>query len=191
VTVVQNSARGKQLTAGRSLRFPTLLVAQPKSKSLIANDNPTRIVILSDQRESKGLSSQSLPLEASPSSLPWLLSLLIASLELEFRASARKKTTALKSNRKYSQLLRSPWRIAISCSEERWSPTSLDTRHSSLSTGFLIETPRLKFRVTSRKQSALQFSNRDKMRVLQTAFMSDPLSSAPNLAIIFPTRGHL
>ena len=55
---------------------------------LIANDNPTRIVILSDQRESKGLRSQSLPL-------------LIANLELEFSASRRKQSLGLKSNRKY------------------------------------------------------------------------------------------
>ena len=99
--VVQNSARGKQLTAGRSSRLPTLPFAQREPEFLIANDNPNRIVILSDERESKGLSSRSLPLEPSPSSLPWLLSLLIANLELEFRASARKQTADPKSNRKY------------------------------------------------------------------------------------------
>ena len=189
--VLQNSARGKQLTAGRSSRLPTLPFAQREPEFLIANDNPNRIVILSDQRESKGLSSRSLPLEPSPSSLPWLLSLLIANLELEFRVSERKQTADPKSNRKY---------FAISCPEVRRDPNFLATRHSSLATGFpwppcggrLIETPRLEFRVTSRKQSTLRISNRDKMRVLQVAFISHPFSSAPNLAIIdFPTRGTL
>ena len=54
--VVQNSPRGKQLTAGRSSHLPTLPFAQREPEFLIANDNPNRIVILSDQRESKGLS---------------------------------------------------------------------------------------------------------------------------------------
>jgi hypothetical protein len=178
VGVVHNSARSKQSTRRRSSSLLTALSA--------------RIVILGDQRESKGPSFRSLRLAPSPSSLPGLSSLLIANLELEFRASARKQMPAPRSNRKYSQLLHSPRRIAISCPEERWSPSFLATRHPSLSTGFLIETPRLKFAVSSTKQSTLQISNRDKMRVLQIAFVSDPLSSAPNLAIIeFPGRGHL
>ena len=181
--VIQNSARGKQLTGGRSSHLPTLPFAQRDPIFLIANDNPTRIVILSDQRESKGLSSRSLPLKPSPSSLPGLSPLLIANLELEFRASTRKQTADPKSNRKY---------FAISCPELRRGPDFLPTRHSSPATGFLIETPRLEFHVTSTKQSTLQISNRDKMRVLQIAFVSHPLSSAPNLAIIdFPVRGHL
>ena len=98
---VQNSVRGKQLTEGRTSRLPTLPFPQRESEFVIANDNPTRIVILSDQRESKGLSSRSLRLDPSPSSLPRLLAFLIANLELEFCASTRKQTTAAKSNRKY------------------------------------------------------------------------------------------
>ena len=168
--VVQNSTSNRQSTVGRSSCFLTLSFAHQESQFPIANDNPTRIVILSDQRESKGLPSQSLPL-------------LIANLELEFRATIRKQTAEPKSNRKY---------FAIFYPGVRRGPSFLATRHSSLSTGSLIETPRLEFHLTSRKQSTLQISNRDKIRVFQFAFVSQPLSSAPNLAIIdFPTRGHL
>ena len=274
--VIQNSARSKQWTAGRSSRLPTLAFAQCASKFLIANDNPTRIVILSDQRESKGLSSRSLPLEPSPaslprllalliasdnptrivilsdqreskghssrslplepslSSLPWLLSLLIANLELEFRVFARKQTAAPKSNRKYSQLLRSPWRIAISCPQERrvypeirrdcpeprrihFAPiprSAEGARDARVLIGTLgISENELSCTKERRKQNP----NRDKIAFsgnfashvfslqtspashpynvahrYQVAPFSDPLSSAPNLAIIdFPSRGHL
>jgi len=175
VTVVHNSAGSKQLTVGRSSRPLTLPLAQQESQFLIANDNPTRIVILSDQRESKGLPSRSLPL-------------LIANLELEFRATIRKQTAEPKSKRKY---------FAISCAAFQPSPVQSPVSSSSIqppASSFqnLIETPRLEFHLTPRKQSTLQISNRDKIRVLQFAFVSQPLSSAPNLAIIdFPTRGHL
>jgi hypothetical protein len=189
VLVVQKSAGNRQSTVGRSSRPLTLPLAQHESQLLIANDNPTRIVILSDQRESKGLPSQSLPL-------------LIANLELEFHASARKQTAEPKSNRKY---------FAISCAAFQPSPVQSPVSSSSIqppasspqppapslqppASSFqnLIETPRLEFHLTPRKQSTLQISNRDKIRVLQFAFVSQPLSSAPNLAIIdFPTRGHL
>ena len=168
--VVHNSARGKQSKGSRSSRPLTLPSAQHESQLLIAHDNLTRIVILRDQRESKRLPSRSLPLP-------------IANLELEFRATIRKQTAEPKSNRKY---------FAIFYPEVRRGPSFLATPHSSLSTGFLIETPRLEFHLTPRKQSTLQISNRDKIRVFQFAFVSQPLSSAPNLAIIdFPTRGHL
>jgi len=175
VTVVHNSTRGKQSKAGRSSRPLTLPLAQHESQLLIAHDNPTRIVILSDQRESKGLPFR-------------FLELLIANLELEFHASARKQTADAKSNRKY---------FAISCAAFQPSPVQFPVSSSSIqpppsSFQNLIETPRLEFHLTSRKQSALQISNRDKIRVLQFAFVIQPLSSAPNLAIIdFPTRGHL
>lgn len=62
---VQNSARGKQSERRRSSRLLTALSAEREPKFLIASDNPTRIVIPSDQRESKGLPSRSLPLEPS------------------------------------------------------------------------------------------------------------------------------
>ena len=175
MTVVHNSARGKQSKAGRSSRPLTLPLAQHESQLLIAKYNPTRIVILGDQRESKGLPSQSLPL-------------LIANLELEFHASARKQTAEPKSNRKY---------FATSCAAFQPSPVQSAVSSSGIqppgsSFRNLIETPRLEFHLTPRKQSTLQISNRDKIRVFQFAFVSQPLSSAPNLAIIdFPTRGHL
>lgn len=92
--VIQNSARGKQLTGGRSSHLPTLPFAQRDPIFLIANDNPTRIVILSDQRESKGLSFRSLSLQLSRPNL------LIANLKLEFLASGTKLSLLTFSNRK-------------------------------------------------------------------------------------------
>jgi hypothetical protein len=175
VLVVQKSAGNRQSTVGRSSRPLTLPLAQHESQLLIANDNPTRIVILSGQRESKGLPSRSLPL-------------LIANLELEFRATIRKQTPEPKSNRKY---------FATSCAAFQPSPVQSAVSSSGIqppgsSFQNLIETPRLEFHLTPRKQSTLQISNRDKIRVFQFAFVSQPLSSAPNLAIIdFPVRGHL
>jgi hypothetical protein len=178
VLVVQNSARGKQSSRARSSRLSTLLFAQPETQFLIANDNPTRIVILSDQRESKGLPFQSLPL-------------LIANLELEFRATIRKQTAEPKSNRKYFVIFY-PEARRVHVSRLLFRPNLSATGHSSPATGFLIENARLELTVNSRKQSSLLISNRERNRVSQTAFMSEPLSSAPNLAIIdFPVRGHL
>jgi len=122
---------------------------------------------------------------------------LIANLELKTLATARKQTTDLESNRKYSLLLRSPWRIAIFHPGFRSvARFSLATRHPSLVTALLIETPRLEIAVTPRKQSTVLTSNRDKKGVFQIDRTSTPLSSAPRyqkiLAIIdFPRRGHL
>jgi hypothetical protein len=88
---------------------------------------------------------------------------LIANLELEIRATATKQTTERKSNRKYSLLLHSPWPIAIFHPAFRSVPRfSLATRHPSLVTALLIETPRLEIAVTPRKQSTVPTSNRDK-----------------------------
>ena len=64
----------------------------PHLKLLIANDNPTRIVTLSDQRESKGLSFLLLK--------PARARILIANLELEFLASHTKLSLLTFSNRK-------------------------------------------------------------------------------------------
>ena len=61
---------------------------------LITNDNPTRIVTLSDQRESKGLFFRSLPLKPSQSRF------LIANLELEFLATHTKLGLLTFPNRK-------------------------------------------------------------------------------------------
>ena len=63
-----------------------------RSKLLIANDNPARIVTLSDQRESKGLSFLLLK--------PARARILIANLELEFLATHTKRGPLRFSNRK-------------------------------------------------------------------------------------------
>jgi hypothetical protein len=63
-------------------------------QSLITNDNPNRIAILSDQRESRGLTFRSLPLKLSS------LRFLIANLELELLASRTKLSSLTFSNRK-------------------------------------------------------------------------------------------
>jgi len=63
-------------------------------RHLIANDNPTRIVILSDQRESKGLSFRSRQLKPPGSRV------LIANLELELLATHTKRGLLRFSNRK-------------------------------------------------------------------------------------------
>jgi hypothetical protein len=130
---------------------------------------------------------------------------LIANLELEFRASARKQTADAKSNRKYS---------AISCSGARRVylapiPCSADgCRNACVLIGTLgISEKELSCTKERRKQNP----NRDKIAFsgnsaahffcLETSApahrrpiisASAPLSSAPNLAIIdFPVRGHL
>ena len=113
---------------------------------------------------------------------------LIANLELKTLATARKQTTDLESNRKYFAIFH-----PASRSVARFS---LATRHPSLVTALLIETPRLEIAVTPRKQSTVLTSNRDKKGVFQIDRTSTPLSSAPRyqkiLAIIdFPRRGHL
>ncbi len=64
------------------------------SRLLIANDNPTRIVILSDQRESKDLSLRSPLLKPLPPNL------LIANPELEFLPSHTKRGSLRFPNRK-------------------------------------------------------------------------------------------
>jgi hypothetical protein len=187
VRFVQNSARGNQLTVGRSSRPLTLPAAKCESEFLIASDNPIRIVILpvlrkegSDQRESKGLS------------------FLIANLELEFQLSPIRITELRFSNRKYSQLFHSPWRIAkdsqATCSHRSNSNIQITEKELSRT-----------------KQRRKQNSNRNKIAFsansvlrafslqrsaptaqCQVASLSSPLSSAPNLAIIeFSTRGNL
>jgi ribosomal protein L28 len=205
VTVVHNSACGTQSTARRSSRRLTLPFLQRASKFLIANDNPTRIAILSDQRESKGLSSRSLPLEPSPSSLPWLLPLLIANLELEFRASARKQTANPKSNRKYSAISYSGARRVHPAPIPRSADGSRDARvligTLGISENELSGTKERRKQNPNRDKIAFSVNSAARAFSLQRSAAahrrpiisaSAPLSSAPNLAIIdFPTRGHL
>jgi hypothetical protein len=81
-------------------RINTPQLHTPHLKLLIASDNPTRIVILSDQRESKGLSFRSLQLKPSRSRLPRPPWRLIANPELEFLPSHTKRDSLRFSNRK-------------------------------------------------------------------------------------------
>jgi hypothetical protein len=187
VRFVQNSARGNQLTVGRSSRPLTLPAAKCESEFLIASDNPIRIVILpvlrkegSDQRESKGLSS------------------LIANLELEFHLSPIRITKLRFSNRKYSQLFHSPWRIAEG-SQAAFPRRS--NRNSRITEKELSRTKERRKQNSNRNKIAFSANSASRAFSLQRsapaarcqlASLSSPLSSAPNLAIIdFSTRGNL
>ena len=75
----------------RRLRLPR---SASHPRILVANDNPTRIVILSDQRESKDLSCPVLRRHARPSKL------LIANPRLEFELNPIKINKLNFSNRK-------------------------------------------------------------------------------------------
>ena len=106
---------------------PTEATTSLPSEFLIANDNPTRIVILSDQRESKGHSS---------------LSLLIANPELEFHLSLIRISDLKIPNRKFLT-------IFDTCSALNFC--FLASSHSPLATALLIhgsaiKTPRNTFR---------------------------------------------
>jgi hypothetical protein len=104
---------------------PIEAAASLPSNFLIANDNPTRIVILSDQRESKGLRSQS-------------LQLLIANLELEFHLSHRKLNPLEIPNRKFLTIFGSLL-TAVRSSPPNSSRT---TDHSPLITDPSLSNPR-------------------------------------------------
>src|SRR6202012_1816469 len=109
----------------------------------IANDNPTRIVILSDQQESKGLSSRSRSLKLfSPR-------FLIANLELEFLASRTKLSLLTFSNRK---------KIAFfhPCPSSRRARTAIRQHISNRNSRFT------EFRSTCCKHTPYQISNRNK-----------------------------
>ena len=96
--------------------------------------------------------------------------ILIANLELEFHVSPIRITKLRFSNRKYSPLFRSTWRIAISRSAV--SSVVVDRpfalrRHRAkrpLVTKFLIGTQGLEFRRNSNKTNLITISNRYKMR---------------------------
>jgi hypothetical protein len=83
-------------TAQRSPRprTGTFQLLKPHLKLLTANDNPTRIVILSDQRESKDPSFRSLQPKPSRARI------LIANPESEFLATDTKRSSLRFSNRK-------------------------------------------------------------------------------------------
>jgi hypothetical protein len=111
---------------------------------LIASADASSIGILSDQRESKGLSYRSLLRHQRPQ-------LLIANLELEFHLTRRKLSPLRISNRKFLHFFH-PDSASNFC--------LLVTSHSSLATvllihGSAIKTPRNPF-----KNSNLKISNR-------------------------------
>jgi hypothetical protein len=118
-------------------------IAQCPHQTLIATDSPTRIVILSDQQESKGLSSRSRSLKLfSPR-------FLIANLELEFLASRTKLSLLTFPNRK---------KIAFfhPCPSSR-RPRRIIRPHISDRNSRFIE-----FRSTYYKHAPYQISNRNK-----------------------------
>ena len=136
-------------------------IAQCPHQSLIATDNPTRIVILSDQQESKGLSSRSRSLKPSRSRF------LTANLELELFASRTKRSLLRFSNRKKiavfdphrcgrfvkSQELSSPLAHADDCSRRRKAANEDISNRNIRFT---------EFRSTYYKHTSYQISNRNK-----------------------------
>jgi hypothetical protein len=130
-------------------------------RHLIANDNPTRILILSDQRESKGPSFRSRQLKPPGSRL------LIANLELEFFATNTKRGLLRFPNRKKiavfdphrcgrfveSQELSSPF----ACRDHRCRPGRAANPHISNRNSRFTE-----FRSTYYKHTSYQISNRNK-----------------------------
>ena len=196
--VLHNSVRGNQLTTGRSYN-PTRVVIlsdQRESKGpsrrlprrntrparfLIANDNPTRIVTLSDQRESKGLSFRFRLGHQH-------LQLLIANLELENRLTAIRISELKFSNREFSQLFQSLWRIAAGsqASRSRRSNSNIRITEKELSCTKQERKP------NSNRNKIAFSSNSASHDFWRERSVSEPLSCAPNLAIIdFPVRGHL
>ena len=112
-------------------------------RHLIANDNPTSIVILSDQRESKGVPFRSLQLKLfSPR-------FLIANLELEFLASRTKLSLLTFSNRK---------KIAFfhPCPSSRRARRAIHPHISNRNSRFT------EFRSTCCNRAPYQISNRNK-----------------------------
>ena len=133
-------------------------------ESLITNDNPNRIVIPSDQRESKGPSFQLIPLNPSLPSLHWRL---IANLELELLASRTKLSSLTFSNRKKIAVFDPAPSPPIGEPKKLSSPlafrdarcrrrTAIRQHISNRNTRFT------EFRSTCCKQTIYQISNRNK-----------------------------
>jgi hypothetical protein len=111
---------------------------------LIANADASSIGILSDQRESKGLSYRSPLRHQRPQ-------LLIANLELEFHLTQTKLSPLRISNRKFLHFFH-PDSASNFC--------LLVTSHSSLATVLLIHGSAIKTHRNRFKNSNLQISNR-------------------------------
>ena len=107
------------------------------------------------------------------------VAILIANLELEFHVSPIRITKLRFSNRKYSQLFRPPWRIAISRSAVSSAVAPCPLRLGRHRAGgpalsrFLIVTPRLEFRAIKTKQTPSSISNRYKMRFSHSGSQGD------------------
>jgi hypothetical protein len=164
----------------------TASLAKLPRKFLIANDSPTRIASLSDHRESKGLSFQSLPLKPSPSSLPWKLCILIANPELELNVSPIRINGLRFSNRKFSAIFPfifltlkdpHPRPVILKASDQdarpkgsQLAPHSIPSQQTQVK--LLIETPRFRIPITPTKQIQSQF-------LIET---NQPLCAATTLA---------
>jgi hypothetical protein len=137
---------------------------------LIANDNPTRIVILpvlrnegSDQRESKGLSS------------------LIENLELESSITPIRISELRFSNRKYFAISRAAFHPSTTWLPESTAPSS-GIQSLVPSVQNLIETPRLESLLTRTKHTTVRNPNQDKSGLLcrqDSLSQTPPLASAP------------
>ena len=128
---------------------------------LIANDNPTRVIILSDQRESKDLPSRSRSLKLfSPR-------FLIANLELEFLATHTKRGLLRFPNRKKiavfnprpSPPIGEPKKLSspLTHPDDRSRRRKAANQHISNRNSRFIE-----FRSTYYKNASYQISNRNK-----------------------------
>jgi len=92
------------------------------------------------------------------------LEFLIVTLELEFPLTPTKQTLHQFSNRYKARFLRPPWRARGS--HPPWRMHVSNPRWTCRPAKFLIANPRLEFPVSLIRISQLEFSNRDKMRVL-------------------------
>jgi len=92
------------------------------------------------------------------------LEFLIVTLELEFPLTPTKQTLHPFSNRYKARFLRPPWRKQGS--HPPWRTDVSNPRWTCRPAKFLIANPRLEFPVSLIRISQLEFSNRDKMRVL-------------------------
>jgi len=105
---------------------------------------------------------------------------LIANAGLEFSLTPFSYSHLELSNREYIAAFQSAFSLYTSpAAEPNHSPT---VRRN---TGFLIETPRLEFRLTSFTYTHFEFSNRDYIAVFHSAFSPGPSraarSQAPNI----------
>jgi hypothetical protein len=110
---------------------------------------------------------------------------LIANLELEFHVSPVRITKLGFSNRKYSQLFRPPWRIAISRSAVSSVVADCPLRLGRPGAGgpvvsrFLIVTPRLESCAIKTKQTPSSISNRYKIRFSHSGSQGETTEKAP------------